>query len=741
MMGPPTTGRSGREHARRHRSSLASEPDYLVDVLGQHAENASETGKEESVEHQRSSLRPPPARGAGRPRDRRHQGAHRHRGGHHHLPHRSRDRRGRAAQAAGAGGRTDWCESSFSGSGSRAWPPFGSAVFSVARPARRTSRATIRSSCRSPPNSRSPAGAKHSASQRNWPTSSWRATAIASPPPLTGWATSLIHVARAGHRPGGRCRPTRRTPSSTSSSCAPPTASGITDPHLVLRRATTATTSCWRASTAARVGRVAARPGRRHRGAPDHVDHLVSPPHHPGGPDRRARCRRTGCCRTCTSATTTWPCSRPAPAGLSHEPPTAQPAVHHRAWTATRSSRPTATPAATCATTASTWIRSIRDEFDALGSGVRQPVRRPDRSRRRARNWDSDRRNADLDAEGIAGEVLFPNTVPPFFPKGSLAAPPPADARRARIPLGRVAGPQSLAGRLLLCRRPERRAGVGQILLGDVDEAVAGVAPIAKLGLRGGVLLPVSPRHWRSPSFTPSTGSRSGRRARTQAWWSTITAATPARPPRTSGAAPSPCGCTRPTGGPTGSLWHLVFSGTFDRHPGPGPWCLPNRAPGWLPAALDSLDVAAARYGRARSAISRFAGPDRRPAASQAASEYWARQCYVGCQLHATRRVRRAPTGSALTGSCGAADYPHLEGTAPYTREALRHTFSGVPTGRGGGHGRRQRGRPSTASTSTPSHPWSIESARPWPRLPSRWRRVPADASSTVFEPDPIRTW
>src|SRR5262249_57677918 len=37
---------------------------------------------------------------------------------------------------------------------------------------------------------------------------------------------------------------------------------------------------------------------------------------------------------------------------------------------------------------------------------------------------------------------------------------------------------------------PERRAGVGQILLGDIDEAVAEVAQIAKLGLRGGVLLP-----------------------------------------------------------------------------------------------------------------------------------------------------------------------------------------------------------------------------------------------------------
>ena len=46
-----------------------------------------------------------------------------------------------------------------------------------------------------------------------------------------------------------------------------------------------------------------------------------------------------------------------------------------------------------------------------------------------ARNWDSDRRLADLEADGIVAEVIFPNTVPPFFPK-VVAHRPAAGGRR-----------------------------------------------------------------------------------------------------------------------------------------------------------------------------------------------------------------------------------------------------------------------------------------------------------------------
>ena len=39
------------------------------------------------------------------------------------------------------------------------------------------------------------------------------------------------------------------------------------------------------------------------------------------------------------------------------------------------------------------------------------------------RNWDDDRRIADQEADGVVGEVIFPNTVPPFFPSGVPVRP------------------------------------------------------------------------------------------------------------------------------------------------------------------------------------------------------------------------------------------------------------------------------------------------------------------------------
>nr|MCH9733378.1 amidohydrolase family protein [Actinomycetes bacterium] len=131
---------------------------------------------------------------------------------------------------------------------------------------------------------------------------------------------------------------------------------------------------------------------------------------------------------------------------------------------------------------------NYRDEFDGWAETYVNPfadLADPDAER----NWNSDRRNSDLDREGVAGEVVYPNTVPPFFPQGSLAASPPQTARELELRwAGLRAHNRWLADFCSLS--PDRRAGVGQILLGDLDEAVAEVAHIAKLGLRGGVLLP-----------------------------------------------------------------------------------------------------------------------------------------------------------------------------------------------------------------------------------------------------------
>ena len=94
----------------------------------------------------------------------------------------------------------------------------------------------------------------------------------------------------------------------------------------------------------------------------------------------------------------------------------------------------------------------------------------------------------------MVAEVLFPNTVPPFFEQGNLVALPPSEADYD-APVGRPPGAQPLAGRLLRRRHPDRRAGIIQIFLNHIDDAIAEVRELhAQMNVCGGILLPsVSP--------------------------------------------------------------------------------------------------------------------------------------------------------------------------------------------------------------------------------------------------------
>jgi predicted TIM-barrel fold metal-dependent hydrolase len=185
------------------------------------------------------------------------------------------------------------------------------------------------------------------------------------------------------------------------------------------------------------------------------------------------------------------------------------------------------------------------------------------------------------------------------------------------------------------------------------------------------------------------------------------------------------------------ALWHLIFSGVLDQHP-ELTVVFTEQGAGWIPATLDSLDVAAGRYARPGSAIARFAGPTA-GSLSLRPSQYWTRQCYVGASfMRPVECAERHAIGveKIMWGS----DYPHYEGTAPYTREALRHTFSGVPAAEVaamlGGNAAVVYGFDVAALAPLTDRigPTVAEVAEPL-------TEVPADASSTVFEPDPIRTW
>ncbi len=309
------------------------------------------------------------------------------------------------------------------------------------------------------------------------------------------------------------------------------------------------------------------------------------------------------------------------------------------------------------------------DDFDAWAESYINPfgdLVQPDANR----SWDSTRRLRDLEADGVVAEIIYPNTVPPFFPKGSLTALTPTAEDFERRLAGLRAHNRWLSQ--WCAEQPLRRAGIGQILLNDVDEAVRDVHFIAEHGLRGGVLLPgvppgcgIPPLH--APIYDPiwraceecgvivnaHGGSASpdyGVYPASLSMWLMEASWFSHRP-----------------------LWTLILSGVFDRFPRLR-LVLAEQGCGWIRNALEVMDSHYHQISRGAIGELRFVEPqllDRLP------SEYWGTNCAVAASfLHRDDCERRDAIGTdhIMWGS----DYPHLEGTAPFSKEAISLTFAGV---------------------------------------------------------------
>lgn len=319
----------------------------------------------------------------------------------------------------------------------------------------------------------------------------------------------------------------------------------------------------------------------------------------------------------------------------------------------------------------------FHDDFDAWAAGYANPF--DDASGRDGgRNWDSARRLRELEADGVVAEVVFPNTVPPFFPKVSLVHQPPGanagDLER------RWAGLQAHNRWLVdFCGdAPGRRAGMCQIMLHDVDAAVAEIRWAAEAGLTGGVLLPGAPPgsgvpplyapdyepiwsvceevglpvNHHSGSAAPDFGDYPAAQAMfllEVTWWAHRT------------------------------LWHLIFAGVMERHPDLQ-FVFTEQGTAWIPEELKRLDYYAARLrgvgGAAGSQEAKYGASTR--ALSLKPSEYWARQCQLGSSFIRRPEVdlrHEVGVDRIMWGS----DFPHLEGCWPYSAEHLRYAFAGTP--------------------------------------------------------------
>jgi predicted TIM-barrel fold metal-dependent hydrolase len=288
---------------------------------------------------------------------------------------------------------------------------------------------------------------------------------------------------------------------------------------------------------------------------------------------------------------------------------------------------------------------------------------------RLAGGWDAARRDTERDADGVAGEVIFPDAD---AVRGGASAP-----FGAGLGLGGQTDPElALAGarahnRWLaeLCSvSPARRCGLAIVpILHDVDAALGEIRRARDSGLRG-VMIPVLwnpypayhdarydpiwalcqdlelPVHTHTgPAPREDYAGNLGIYGAETIWWT-------ARP-----------------------MWFLLWSGVFERFPRlkfvvteGGCW--------WVPDLLWKWDTIYLRE-HATKKLSRIA-----PALKRLPSEYFDRNVWIGASTTRRRELARRHeigVGNIMWGN----DFPHPEGTWPDTRAWLRESFWDCPQG------------------------------------------------------------
>ncbi len=292
------------------------------------------------------------------------------------------------------------------------------------------------------------------------------------------------------------------------------------------------------------------------------------------------------------------------------------------------------------------------------------------RIRDNAGSMESDARLADMDADGVTSELIFAGAqnreALPWtggFDAGSAAV----DGEH-RVVGGHMWN-EWLAD--FCAAAPERLLGVAQIPIWDVDAAIREVAWAKEHGLKA--LNFPAPR----PDYAPYN-----EREVYDPFWAAV--CDTGLPLVTHSASGERSGLTG-VGGLmiwlSELLWfsrrglgQLVFGQVFDRFPTLRVAFVEQRG-NWVVEHLHDLD--SAYHGAPKNAAMPLLGsppdiPKRSP------SEYWQSNCLIAASF-------MAPYEAALRHEIGletlmwGSDYPHIEGTWPRTKLALRNTFAGIP--------------------------------------------------------------
>lgn len=290
---------------------------------------------------------------------------------------------------------------------------------------------------------------------------------------------------------------------------------------------------------------------------------------------------------------------------------------------------------------------------------------------------DPEQRLKELDHEGIAGEVLFPDFGLPF----ELYPPLIAALRGYTRPAEQVEAANKAHNRWLAdfcAAAPERFAGLAVVSFADVDDTVAEIRWAKERGLSGIVLPAV-------PDTTPFFHSRHEpiwavleELEMPVATHTAISSITQYMATGSLTAVPHPA-CALPIMTAQAFffcqqiLTHMIWGGVLERHPNLQ-LSLTEQGSGWVISALKGMD-----YSWENSYLRR----DVREVVKRRPSEYFARQVHMGSSLFSLAEAAARHEIGVDKINIGM-DYPHHEGTwgaGPGTIHWLRATLgaAGVP--------------------------------------------------------------
>ena len=284
--------------------------------------------------------------------------------------------------------------------------------------------------------------------------------------------------------------------------------------------------------------------------------------------------------------------------------------------------------------------------------------------------WDPERRARELDADGIAAEVIFPdgsqNNAAPFQ---AAEGPGAVGADHALQSVGAWAYNRWLAD--FVSDSPTRRLGVIQLPAAhDVDALVAETKRAHADGLRGGILVPpLEPGlpGYHDPHYDPLWALAAERGLPVSVHGGN------ARAPD----GPDAYGPEEPLASffhftesaffDRRPLWFFIWGGVFDRHTGLK-LVFAEALSHWVPQEIMRLD----------EMIDMWNSRQLRERIQHRPSDYWRERCAITATF-ISRGEAEMRHEIGVRNMMWGSDYPHPEGSWPVTRQQQVDSLHGVP--------------------------------------------------------------